>query len=354
MSANPERQSGATTYVGVDAGATKTAIAVGSADGRLAGQRVSRTMLGDPVGLADQVATAIEELHRELGTNPASPVGIGICGGVDGDGLVHGPIALGWQGSIDFAGLVAERSGARISIDNDVNAGAVGEHRFGAGRGVDDFVYLALGTGIGAGLFLRGGLYRGSRSLAGEVGHLSVDVDGVRCACGNRGCIEASCSGKGVAELLTARLRRDATATTLREVLAARGAITTRDLFDHAAAGDDFALAEVERIALHLATAIVGIVNLLDVARVVVGGGMVQNGVLLPAIQHALHTTRPYLGHRPDLVVPAGLGEDAGVIGALALAVEADAPGLEHDTPEPDADAARHDDPKITHGEPAM
>lgn len=340
MSANPELLRRATTYVGVDVGATKTAIAVGASDGRLVGKRVLPTLLGDPVGLADRVATTIQELHVDLGTSTSSPVGIGICGGVDGNGLVHGPLALGWQGRVDFAGQVAERSGVRVSIDNDVNAGAVGEHRFGAGRGVDDFVYLALGTGIGAGLFLRGDLYRGSRSLAGEAGHLSVDFDGPRCACGNRGCIEASCGGKGVATLLTERLRRGTAVTTLREVLDAKGAITSHDLFTHAAAGDAFALSEVEQIALRLATAIVGIVNLLDVSRVVVGGGMVQNGVLLPAIERALNSTRPYLDRRPDLVVPAALGEDAGVVGAIALALE--------------ADAAHHGDSSVTSGEPAM
>lgn len=327
MTAIREPPNRATTYVGVDVGATKTAVAVGTAGGRLAGKRVLPTLLGDPHGLADAVAATIEELHEDLGTSATSPVGIGICGGVDREGLVHGPIALRWPGRVDFAGLVAERTGAPTNIDNDVNAGAVGEHWWGAGRGVDDFMYLALGTGIGAGLVLGGSLYRGSRNLAGEIGHLSVDIGGVPCACGNRGCIEASCGGKGVAELLTEQLHHDAgTATTLRGTLRASGLVTTRDLFEHAAAGDAFAQREVDRIALHLAAAIVGVVNLLDLSRVVVGGGMVQNGVLLPAIRHALTTTRPYLNRDPDLLVAAGLGEDAGVTGALAIAVEADAP----------------------------
>jgi glucokinase len=327
MNATRETPSRATTYVGVDVGATKTAVAVGTADGKLAGKRVLPTLLGDPAGLADSVAATIDELHEDLGTIPASPVGIGICGGVDREGLVHGPIALGWPGRVDFAGLVAQRTGAPTSIDNDVNAGAVGEHWWGAGRGVDDFMYLALGTGIGAGLVLGGSLYRGSRSLAGEIGHLSVDIRGVNCACGNRGCIEASCGGKAVAELLVERLRRDGgVATTLRDTLRVSGSITTRDLFEHALAGDAFSQHEVDRIALHLAAAIVGVVNLLDLTLVLVGGGMVQNGVLLPAIQRALTTTRPYLNRDPGLLVPAGLGEDAGVTGALAIAVEAYAP----------------------------
>jgi len=324
MTANTTSPNSEPIFVGVDVGATKTAVAIGTAGGHLRGRRVVATVLRDPERLADLVASTINDLRRDAGTAPITCVGIGICGGVDRDGLVHGPIALGWSGRVDFARLVAERVGVTAVIDNDVNAGAVAEHRWGAGRGCDDFMYLALGTGIGAGLVLRGELYRGARHLAGEIGHLSVDVDGVTCACGNRGCIEASCGGKAAAERLTARLLADeGLATSLRSVLAERGNVTTRDLFDHAKGGDAFARDEVARMGRHLAAAIVGVVNLLDVARVVVGGGQAQNGVLLPAIENALHAIRPYLDRGPDLVVPAGLGDDAGVAGAVGLAIEA-------------------------------
>lgn len=324
MSANATNRTSAPTFVGVDVGATKTAVAIGNAGGHLCARRVVATVLRDPERLADLVAATIADLRGDAGTEPIAGVGIGICGGVDRDGLVHGPIALGWSGRVDFARLVAERVGVTAAIDNDVNAGAVAEHRWGAGRGCDDFVYLALGTGIGAGLILRGELYRGARHLAGEIGHLSVDVDGVTCACGNRGCIEASCGGKAAAERLGERLRHDdGVATSLRAVLTEQGHVTTRDLFDHARDGDGFARAEVARMGRHLAAAIVDVVNLLDVERVVVGGGQVQNGVLLPAVHRALGDIRPYLDRGPDLVVPAGLGEDAGVAGALGIAIEA-------------------------------
>lgn len=314
------------THIGVDVGATKTAVAAGTADGRLLAKRVVPTVLRDPAALADAVADAIAELRAAVAIAPDAPIGIGVCGGVGRDGLVAGPIALGWSGRVDFAGLVAERTGARTAIDNDVNAGAIAEHRWGAGRGVDDFVYLAIGTGIGAGLFLGGALHRGARHLAGEIGHLSVDVDGEACACGNRGCLEATCGGKAAAERVAERLRLDpGLASVLRAVQAARGGLTARDLFDTAAAGDAFARAEVVRMARHLAAAIVGVVNLLDVARVIVGGGQAQHAVVLPTLRAALRDWRPYLDRGDDWLVPAGLGEDAGVAGALALAVEADA-----------------------------
>jgi glucokinase len=314
-------------YVGVDVGATKTAVGIGTHEGRLLAKRVVPTVLGDPAAQADLVAATIAGLQWEVPPpdRPAA-IGIGICGGVERDGMVHGPIALGWPDPVDFAALVEARTGVRATIDNDVTAGAIAEHRWGAGRGIDDFMYLAIGTGIGAGLVLNGRLYRGARNLAGEIGHLSVDVDGLPCACGNRGCIEASCGGKPASDHLSARLAGpDAGASPgLQHVLRTHGMVTTRDLFAHAAVGDAFAQREVERMALHLAAAIVNVINLLDLERVVVGGGQVQNRVLLPAIQRALEGWRPYLARGRDLVAPAGLGEDAGLIGALGVVVEAE------------------------------
>lgn len=310
-------------YVGVDVGATKTAFAVGDEHGRLRRQRAVPTPLGDPTRLIHVVAGEVEALWREHGV-ATTPIGVGICGGVGLDGFVSGPLALGWSERVDVAGELARRTGSSVYLDNDVNAGAMAEHRWGAGRDVDDFVYLAIGTGIGAGLVLRGELYRGVRSLAGEVGHVSVDVHGDVCACGNRGCIEASCGGRPAAEHLTARLRgpEAATFTSLHDVLAARRMLTTRDLFEHAAKGDAFAQSEVDRMAGLLAAAIVNVVNLLDVARVVVGGGQVQNDVLLPAVTRRLRTWRPYLDRCDDWVVRSALGDDAGVAGAVAIALE--------------------------------
>lgn len=317
-----------TGFVGVDVGATKTAIALGLADGTLLAKETIPTLAGAPGELADAVAEVIAKLRAAHVTRTVLRIGIGVCGGVDKDGMVHGPTPLAWPKRVDFAKLVAERTHLPAAIDNDVNAGARGEHLWGAGRGIDDFLFLALGTGIGAGLVLGGRLYRGARNFAGEIGHLSVDVGGVPCTCGNRGCIEASCGGKAVGELITQRLQDDPHVTsTLRRVLTERGSVTARDVMEHAERGDGFAIAEVKRVARHLAAAIVDVVNVLDVQRVIVGGGMVQNRVLFPAILEALRETRPYLAHESDLVVPAGLGEDAGVTGALAIAVEADTTG---------------------------
>jgi predicted NBD/HSP70 family sugar kinase len=333
------------TFVGVDVGATKTAVAIGDETGRLLAKRVVPTVHRDPEAEADLVTATIAALREEAGGVAGGDlvIGIGICGGVDRDAMVHGPAALGWSGPVAFGELVAARTGALTAIENDVNAGAVAEGRWGAGRGIDDFMYLAIGTGIGAGLVLDGRLYRGARNLAGEIGHLSVDVHGLPCACGSRGCIEASCGGKPASDHLTARLNGpDAGASPgLQNVLRTHGTVTTRDLFAHATAGDAYAAREVDRMALHLAAAIVNVVNLLDLERVVVGGGQVQNRVLLPAIQRALAARPPYLARGRDLVVPAGLGEDADVLGALGVGLEAERRRRDPSAADPAAEAGR-------------
>src|SRR5690606_6883202 len=173
----PSASRAAIRYVGVDVGATKTAIALGMADGTLLAKKTMPTIAGAPEALADAIAGVVAKLRSGHANVAVHRVGIGICGGVDRDGMVHGPTPLAWPKRVDFAMLVAERTHLPAAIDNDVNAGARGEHLWGAGRGIDDFLFLALGTGIGAGLVLGGKLYRGARNFAGEIGHLSVDVN---------------------------------------------------------------------------------------------------------------------------------------------------------------------------------
>lgn len=310
-------------YVGVDVGATKTAVVLGSDAGSIIASSTLPTPLGDPGLLVDTVGSEIARLTHEAGLPaPLRGMGVGICAGVSPDRTVHGLLALGWPRSVDLASDLEARTGLPVAIDNDANAGALGEHLWGAGRGFDDFMYLALGTGIGAGLVLQGKVYRGAFGFAGEIGHLSVDVNGVTCSCGNRGCIEASSSGKGLGSAVTSKLLEDPDiATSLREPLEGRGALTSRDVFDHALLGDAYAQSCTDDFANRLAAAITNVVNLLDLPRLVVGGGLADHEVVLPAITAALTRTRPFLRPPEGLVVGAGLGSNAAVMGALALTV---------------------------------
>lgn len=199
----------------------------------------------------------------------------------------------GWQ-DFPLAEALEQALGVRCVMDNDANAGALGEHRFGAGRGAESLVYVTLSTGIGAGLIVDGKIVRGADSLAGELGHIPLDSDGPQCSCGARGCFEALCSGRAI----EARAGRPASELLLE---------------------DAFRSVYVRDLARGLRTVIL----LLNPERVIIGGGLSKAGEPL------FRGLRAELGRQmpPSLpacieILPAELGDDSVLWGALALAEE--------------------------------
>lgn len=316
--------------VGLDVGATKIAGCVGLGEGAVIVRDTAPTVREQPEALIKQLGNMVDGLlltaEAAIDAKSQILVGVGICGGVSSTGEVRSPVGLGWPEPVNVAEQLAARLDLPVFIENDVTAGAMGERAWGAGRGCDDFVYISIGTGIGAGLVLRGEVYRGANGWAGEIGHMSVDVNGHACPCGNRGCIETTAGGKGLANWVEADLRQrnhQGSDTVLRALLGQGRSITARDVFQAAQDGDAYAQRAVAMVCGHLAAAIVNTVNLLDVARVIVGGGMAQepNGVLTP-LRAALGRWQPSLSRSVDIVVPAGLGSAVGEIGAMAVALE--------------------------------
>ena len=188
-----------------------------------------------------------------------------------------------------------ERFGAPVLLDNDANAGALGEARFGAGRGHQHLFYVNVGTGIGAGVIADGRIYRGADGLAGEIGHVAVDRNGRQCSCGKRGCLEAYASGR---------------------------AIGGPEVTQAASKGEASALEVLSDAARWLAIAIGGAVNVLNPSAVIVGGEVSEAGELLLAPLRAHLSSELMPGMPMPQVLRASLGYDAGVIGALALAID--------------------------------
>jgi predicted NBD/HSP70 family sugar kinase len=244
------------------------------------------------------VLAALEECLQEVGSAALKRIGVGFGGPVD---YARGVILTShhvsqWDG-YPLRQELAARFGAAVRLDNDANVGALGEARYGAGRGHANLVYVNAGTGIGAGLVLGGRIYRGANGLAGELGHVTVD-DGPEarpCACGKRGCLEAYASGRAIG-----------------------GPEVTR----RAKAGDEGAQGRLRDAVRALARALGAATNLLNPSAIVVGGGVAEAGeLLLGPLRTAL--ARELMPDMPaPAVVPAALGYDAGVIGALALASE--------------------------------
>lgn len=300
-------------YLGVDIGGTRTSAGLVGADGALIA--LERQPTDRAAGAAATLAV-VERLARKLvaaaradGVAVAG-VGVGFGGPVDyARGVVrlshHAP---GWE-QLPLRDRLRAALELPVAVDNDCNAAALGEWRFGAGRGADDILYVNIGTGIGAGVIAGGKLLRGANNAAGELGHMVLDRAGPPCACGKRGCLEALCAGPAIA--LRAR-------SALGDA-----AMTAERAFTTAAAGDAAARALLAAVAEDLAHAVGNALVVLGSVRVILGGGVGSHGALLLEPLRAALPRYVLAMHLEGLeVVTAQRGYDAGVLGAAALAME--------------------------------
>jgi glucokinase len=309
--------------IGVDLGGTK--ILAGAVDTRLGvHHRVQRTVTGlHQRALLDVAVDAITEARESAGADVAA-VGFGVPALIDRRSGrvvvgVHTPFA-----DIALADVMTERLGVPVFVDNDGNAAALAEQRAGAARGASDAIVLTLGTGIGAGLLLRGKLYRGSLGGAGEVGHMEIDLDGVKDIdnCPGRGCAELFVSGRALA-WEGSRLAAEHPDSGLGRAQSAGRQLAGPLITELAHDGDAAAIEAVELIGGRLGVVIINLVNIFNPEVVVVGGGVIAAGELLlaPARAVVAERTFPFL-HRELRIVPARFGVEAGMIGAAALAYD--------------------------------
>jgi glucokinase len=274
----------------VDIGGTKFTMAVFDR-GRLA---VRASYATDRAGGRDWMLSRIEHAIKELRRDhDFASCGIGFGGPVN---FANQRVALsthvgGWI-DFDLPAFVAGATGTKVVMDNDANAGALGEARYGAGRGHDPVFYMTLSTGIGGGLVARGHLYRGADSWAGEIGHLTVRPDGPECLCGAHGCLERMCCGLW--------LERD-------------HGRTARELMKDPAF--------VEHYVVDLARGLKACIMLLNPARIIIGGGIAKAGDQLfgPLRAELRRQITGWSQARVD-VAQAALGDDSVLYGALALA----------------------------------
>lgn len=296
----------------LDLGASRARTAVVLDDGSLAGRRDART----PRAAADVLNLCAAELRaslgaaREQGIPDPSALSISAPGPIDPQrGEFRDPPNLDrslWR--FPIAARLSEALGLPAVMDRDTQVAALGEGMFGAARGLTDYVYLTVSTGVGGAIVSDGRLLRGPDGLAGELGHLTVDADGPPCGCGARGHLEAFASGTGIISACRATGRQVADAA---EVAAAE------------VAGEEWAHEIMERARRAFATALVSIVDVFNPQRVVVGGGiaMAQGDRLLGPAREAVARDAFEGQARRVEIVAAELGDDVGLIGGLALAV---------------------------------
>jgi glucokinase len=230
---------------------------------------------------------------------------------------------LAWRG-VDIPDVVSGALGIPATVDNDCTTAAFGEWRLGAARGIDDVLYVGVGTGVGGGLILGGRLHRGAVGFAGEIGHIVVEPDGPPCGCGNRGCWETVASGGAITREGRLAVTRHAHSSIVELADGDPRSVTGLTVTEAARAGDPAARGILAEVGTRLGEGIAGLVNVLDPRVVVVGGGAAEAGELLLAPARAAYA-RTVEGRdlRPGVAIVAGaLGPDAAAIGAALLALD--------------------------------
>jgi glucokinase len=267
--------------------------------------------------IRQMVALAKEML---AGEQPCA-IGVSFGGPVDHDrGLVHlSHHVPGWE-NIRLSSLLETKLSAPVLIDNDANVAALGEHRYGAGRGYQTLLYVTVSTGVGGGWIINGQPWRGHENMAGEIGHTVVDPQGPRCLCGKRGCVERFASGRYIAQ----DVREELSASPGKgEILRALvqdqiASIDTKLIAEAAARGDDLAIEALKTAARALGVGIGNAANLINPPLILLGGGVTKTGDIFweGVRQGARMTSLPEIHFE---IEPAGLGDDAPLWGAIAL-----------------------------------
>lgn len=303
--------------IGIDIGATKIASVLLSEQGNLLGS--AQVLTGASEGkdaVLDRVAAQVQELMEQ---SPTAVVGIGVGspGKVDSDcGVVYDAVNLGWK-EVHFTDELSNRLNTNIPIwiQKDANLSALGEYYFGACRGYKDFVYVGVGSGLGAGIISDGHLITGGGWYAADIGHLSLDPDGTPCVCGGRGCAELVASGPGLARLARRMLGNDPG----RSLLSKSAELTPADVLSAAAQGDRLALDALVELGRVLGIVLSACTVILNPSRYVIGGGVGLAGFefIVPRLREELNR-RTLPNHRGQMdIVPSRVASPA--IGAACL-----------------------------------
>jgi glucokinase len=303
--------------IGVDIGGTKIAAAVVTPEGNILSEVRYPTQASPPNRLIETVAQAITEVKDgfEVG---------GVCVAVPGRILASENKVISAPNLHEIEDIrldeeIGRRTGLMVTVENDANAAAWGEFRFGAGRGLQHMVSITLGTGVGGGIITHGMLLRGAQGAGGELGHVTIDPTGPRCGCGNYGCLEALASGTAIQR--RAREVANERSTSALGRLAIERQVLGEDVTRLAQEEDDASISVLEETGRWLGIGLAGFVNTFNPEVIAVGGGASQAGELILESARKEVQLRASSPSR-DLVEikEATLGPESGVLGAAALA----------------------------------
>ena len=311
----------------VDLGGTKILTALVSNKGGIIARERCLTLADEGTApVIERLLSAIDSILRlrELGPSDLDSISIAAAGAVDlGKGLVTlSPNLPGWH-DVLLAEVVREKYRVKVFLVNDASAAALGEHRFGSGKGVNNLVFLTIGTGIGGGIIINGELYQGASGSAGEIGHMTIDMNGSLDVCGNIGCLETLASGTAMAREAKHRINQGEKSTLTDSIAGKIDNITGEEIGAAARDGDSLALDIITRAGTYLGVGMVNLVNIFNPEMIIVGGGVAKLGDLLlePARRVVRERAFPESAQAVRIVT-ARLGEEAGIYGATAYAFD--------------------------------
>lgn len=307
-------------YIGVDLGGTTIKVGICNEEGQLLHKYEGPTEAeSGPETVLNNVERYVRHLVETSNYEWDQVVGIGA--GVPGfldipAGVVRISPNLNWR-DVPVKAILEEKLGKTVLLNNDANVAALGEVWSGAGKGLQNVVCFTLGTGVGGGIIINGKIYEGYQGMAGELGHIQVvpDLEAIQCGCGQMGCVETVSSATGIV-----RMANDAVERGERTTLAILDKIEAKDVFDAAKIGDEVALRIIRRAAHYLGKTMAILSVVLNPQRFIIGGGVSKAGNLLfDAIRENYEKYTPQASREGVDIVPAALGNDAGVVGAAGL-----------------------------------
>ena len=303
----------------VDIGGSKILTAVFSERGEMESKKITPTEADEGVAaVIERLSGAISGHLEDVNLKPSwlAAISIACAGGIDTErGVVVTPTPNlpDWY-DVPLRERIEESFRVPVTVLNDASAAALGEQRYGVGKGKKNLVLLTLGTGIGGGIIIEGKLYQGVSGAAGEPGHMTVDESGPVCGCGNTGCLEMLASGRAIAREALKRIDAG-------EKSVLTGDITAEKVGDAAKEGDALAKEVIARAGHYLGVGLVNIVNIFNPEMIVIGGGMAEIGEMLLGPARELVNKRAFgISARAVEIVTAKLGNEAGVYGAAVYA----------------------------------
>jgi len=311
-----------TVVIGVDLGGTTIKAGAVSSEGSILYQNKAPTFAErGPAAVVQQIEIAVKDAISKVPDAHVTGVGVGAPGVVDDNGIVKAPPNFVQWDEVPLKQDIAQLfPGLRVDIENDANAAAIAESKFGAGTQLPDFLFVIWGTGVGGGIIMNHKIFRGPTGGAGEIGHITIDYNGPSCNCGNVGCVEAYVGQRYLSQRAAQRLQSHPESKILKLVHGDFSRIEPVYISQAAHEGDEVARAILVEAGQLLGIGLASVMNIMDLRVSIIGGGISAAGdFVMNAIQNSVaqHVLKPL---RNDIrVLPARLGNNAGILGAAGL-----------------------------------